>query len=40
MTVKQMTDMIDLIQAFGCQRGVAWSDPKEQSFQQAYQDAA
>lgn len=40
MTVRQMTDLIDLVQAFGDQRGVQWSDPKAQSFQQTYMQAA
>jgi len=40
MTVRQMTDLITLIFAFGDQRGVQWSDPKTASFQQTYMRAA
>ncbi len=40
MNVRQMTDLITLMFAFGDQRGVQWTDPQTKSFQQTYMEAA
>jgi hypothetical protein len=40
MTVREMTELIEIIHAFGSQRGVIWSDPEFQSLMQAEQARA
>ena len=40
MTIAEMGDLIDLMYAFGNDRGVVWSDPEFQSLMQAEQERA
>lgn len=40
MTIAQMTDLITLMEAFGTERGVSWTDPNEMAASAEWSDEA